>query len=682
MKLKTSAQQVHNTINSDETTDILNRIISETATKVIGFKRKKTKPWITEDILELCDKRRSLKSQKSNHLQEYNSLNKRIRKNMKKAKENCLNNECKDIDNSFASNRSKKAYSIIKVLTKKKSETINTILNKDGKVLCEDTHIIKRWTEYCQELYNYESRGDKNVLQTIDEQHEEERDDSILRDEVVNAIYSLKHGKAAGVDNIPAELITYAGEGMTDILHKICSNIWITGIWPEIWTKSLIITLPKKGNLQHCSNYRTISLISHASKVMLKIIKNRLQPQADRIIAEEQAGFMKDRSTIEQIFNIRILCEKHNLQQKKLYHIFIDFRKAFDRVWQNALWSSMKKYNIDTKLINLIQSLYEKASSAVIHKGICGDWFPTKTGVRQGCLLSPTLFNIFLEDIMNDALSNHTGSIKINGRNITNLRFADDIDGLAGSEEELINLTECLFKSANRFGMEINPSKTKLMLNDDNCQPNIDIHGEIIETVKSFKYLGSIINENGSRKEILSRAAQASQAYSNLKIIWNDKDIRLNYKLKLMDSLVNSIFLYACETWTLTAELEKRILAFEMKNIRKLLGITYLDRVTNQEIIDRISSSLTSPFTDILTTVKRRKLKCYGHVTRGDGLDKIILQGNVEGKRSRGRPKKQWIDNIKEWTGKGFNELNEIVYDRKKWRKCCFNVTRPHGSTG
>ena len=252
---------------------------------------------------------------------------------------------------------------------------------------------------------------------------------------------------------------------------------------------------------------------------------------------------------------------------------------------------------------------------------------------------------------MNDALSNHTGSIKINGRNITNLRFADDIDGLAGSEEELINLTECLFKSANRFGMEINPSKTKLMLNDDNCQPNIDIHGEIIETVKSFKYLGSIINENGSRKEILSRAAQASQEH-------------------------------ACETWTLTAELEKRILAFEMKNIRKLLGITYLDRVTNQEIIDRISSSSTSPFTDILTTVKRRKLKWYGHVTRGDGLAKIILQGNVEGKRSRGRPKKQWIDNIKEWTGKGFNELNEIVYDRKKWRKFCFNVTRPHGSTG
>ena len=125
--------------------------------------------------------------------------------------------------------------------------------------------------------------------------------------------------------------------------------------------------------------------------------------------------------------------------------------------------------------------------------------------------------------------------------------------------------------------MEINPSKTKIMLNDDNCQPNIVIQGKIIETVKSFKYLGSIINESRSRKEIFSRAARTIQACSNLKIIWNDKDIRLRYKLKLIESLVNSIFLYLCETWTLTAKLEKRILAFEIKNLRKLLGISYLD---------------------------------------------------------------------------------------------------------
>ena len=114
----------------------------------------------------------------------------------------------------------------------------------------------------------------------------------------------------------------------------------------------------------------------------------------------------------------------------------------------------------------------------------------------------------------------------------------------------------------------------------------------------------------------------------------------------------------------------------------KLLGITYLDRITNLVIVERISSSLTSPFVDILTTVKRRKLKWYDHVTRGDGLAKIILQGNVEGKRWHGRPKKQRIDNVRDWTGKGINELKEIVHNWKKWTFFSFDVTHPYGSTG
>ena len=98
---------------------------------------------------------------------------------------------------------------------------------------------------------------------------------------------------------------------MTDVLTEICNRIWRTGKWPTPWTQSLIITLPKKGNLQLCQNYRTISLISHSSKVMLKVILNRLKPQAEELIAEEQAGFRAGRSTTEQIFNLRILCEKY-----------------------------------------------------------------------------------------------------------------------------------------------------------------------------------------------------------------------------------------------------------------------------------------------------------------------------------------------------------------------------------
>ena len=115
---------------------------------------------------------------------------------------------------------------------------------------------------------------------------------------------------------------------MIDVLTEICNRIWRTGEWPTPWTQSLIITLPKKDNLQLCQNYRTISLISHSSKVMLKVILNRLKPQAEEIIAEEQAGFRAGRSTTEQIFNLRILCEKYLQHQQNLYHVFIDLKNA------------------------------------------------------------------------------------------------------------------------------------------------------------------------------------------------------------------------------------------------------------------------------------------------------------------------------------------------------------------
>ena len=156
-------------------------------------------------------------------------------------------------------------------------------------------------------------------------------------------------------------------------MHRICSNILETSKWPEIWTKSIIVTIPNKSNITQYTNYRTISLINHTSKMMLKIVSNRLDPQVEQILSEEQGGFRKNRNIIEHIFNLRLICEKHNLQQKKLYHLFINFRKAFDRVWQKGRWFSMQKFNIDTKLIDIIKNLYDKASCAILRKGVIGE---------------------------------------------------------------------------------------------------------------------------------------------------------------------------------------------------------------------------------------------------------------------------------------------------------------------
>ena len=142
------------------------------------------------------------------------------------------------------------------------------------------------------------------------------------------AVQLLKKGKSAGVDNIPVELVQ---AGVTDVitaLTTICNTIWQTGEWPTPWIQFLVITLPKKGNVQQCQNYRTASLIGHPSRVMLKTLLNRLKSQAEKIIAEEQAGFRAGRSSTEQIFNLRFLCEKYPQHQPDLYHIFMEFKKA------------------------------------------------------------------------------------------------------------------------------------------------------------------------------------------------------------------------------------------------------------------------------------------------------------------------------------------------------------------
>ena len=191
-----------------------------------------------------------------------------------------------------------------------------------------------------------------------------------------------------------------------------------------------------------------ISLICHPSKVLLKVPLNRLKIQAESIIVEEQAGFRSGRSTTEQIFNLRILCERYLQHQQDLYHVFIDFKKAFDRVWHNALWSTMRLYNINVNPIQFIENLYNKAKIVVYLSGGIGDCFRTIVEVRKGCLLSPNLFNTSQERIMTDALEEQQGTVSIGGKTISKFRFADDIDGLAGKQEALASPVDRLDKTS------------------------------------------------------------------------------------------------------------------------------------------------------------------------------------------------------------------------------------------
>ena len=204
------------------------------------------------------------------------------------------------------------------------------------------------------------------------------------------------------------------------------------------------------------------------------------------------------------------------------------------------------KYNINASIIRAIENLYDKAQSAVLFNGSTGEWFRTTVGVRQGCLLSPTLFNIFLERIICEALDDH---VSIGGQLITSFRFADDVVVNAEEEEEAGVLVDRLDRTTTKYKMEIGQDKTKVMINNQNgFQKEIKIKGQRLEEVKNFKYLGAIISNEGSKLEILSRIAQTTAALARLKIIWRDKNISLGSKVKLIWTLILSTFLYACES--------------------------------------------------------------------------------------------------------------------------------------
>ena len=167
---------------------------------------------------------------------------------------------------------------------------------------------------------------------------------------------------------------------------------------------------------------------------------------------------------------------------------------------------------------------------------------------------------------MSDAPEEHDRKVSIGSRNITNLRFADDIGALAEEDQELEALVDSLDKTCTMYKMEISAEKTKLMTNGANgIQREIEVKGQKLGMITSFKYLGAVVSDDGSKPENLLRIAQATATLTKLKPIWRDNNLSLGSKVKLMGCLVISIFLYACESWMLTAELERKTQAFEMR---------------------------------------------------------------------------------------------------------------------
>ena len=674
------SDKLHPVVNGNQTLDqaaeSYSKAIKDTADDVLGFTRSRKKPWISNSTLDITDQRRELKKQLSNSPElkpEYNRLTRQIRLSISRDHEKWCNDNCDEIEQLQNTQQTRNLHRKIQELTRGKIIPTKslTIKNKAGEILTTQDDVKNRWREYCSDLYNYDIKADPTVTADLWINQHQEVEHSITRSEVEAAIRRLKPLKAAGVDGVCSELIQNGGEAATQGIQIICQKAWDEEAFPELWAKSVIITIPKKGDLKLCENYRTISLLVHASKVLLEVIRRRLKPYIEQHLSEEQAGFRKGRSTVEQIFVWKQLAEHYmEVQNGELINVFIDFKKAFDRVWQSGMFRVLQHYNIPRKLTALIKDLYSQAVSAVRIGNDVSDWFRQTVGVRQGCVLSPDLFNLFLEHVLSEALELHQGGALINGRRISNLRFADDIDLMGESVSEAQSILAAVHKSSKRYGLEINQDKTKVMcVSKEPQEVSIKLNDNKLEQVTHFKYLGTeVTDQNRSSFDMRCRTAQALATASKMRIIWINSGISLKTKLRLLDCLIIPIALYGCETWTMTKADITKLQAFGMKCLRTILNINWSSHTTNKEIAVRTSRSERY----IVDIVQQRQHAWLGHVLRMEGsrLPKMSLQAHAHNTRCRGRPRKSWIDTALEASGLDFKTAIHLANDRQEWRRC------------
>ena len=418
-------------------------------------KESKKGKWLSEEALQIAVKRREVKSKEEK--ERYSHLNaKRIARREKKA---FLSDQCKEIEEN---NRMGKTRDLFKKIRDTKGTfhaKIGSIKDKNVMDLTEAEDNKQRWQEYTEELYKKDLHDSDNHDGGITHLEAD-----ILECEVKWALESITTNKASGSDVFPVELFQILKDDAMKVLHSISQQTWKTQQCPQDWKRSVFIPIPKKGNPKECSNYRTIALISHATKVMLKILQARLQQYVNRELPDVQTGFRKGRGTRDQIANIRWIIEKAGEFQKNINFCFIDYAKTFDCVDHNKLWKILKEMGIPDHLTCLLRNLYAGQEATVRTGHETTDGFQIGKGVRQGYILSPYLFNLYAEYIMrNTGLEEAQAGIKIARRNINNLRYADDTTLMAESEEELKSLLMQVKEESEKVGLNLNIQKTKII---------------------------------------------------------------------------------------------------------------------------------------------------------------------------------------------------------------------------
>ena len=335
----------------------------------------------------------------------------------------------------------------------RKKQSSDCIKNKEGKIIFEKEKVLERWSEYVGELF----ADNRPALPTPT------NDDGppIIESEVRNALRKMRTGKAPGEDGITVEMLKQLEDFGITKLTELYNDIYTTGLIPEELLLSVYTTLPKKPRATECSDFRTISLMPHTLKLFLKIIQERIGKKIDREVGHSQFGFRPGSGTREGIFAFNIIAQKHIEVDHDLFTCFIDYSKAFDRVHHVQLIKCLEKIGIDGKDIRIIANLYWHQKAVIRVDNDLSPFTAIQRGVRQGCVLSPYLFNIYTEFIFREI--DDMDGIKVNGEDINNIRYADDTALIANSESKLQEIVDQVKYYSSQGGLDMNVKKTKVM---------------------------------------------------------------------------------------------------------------------------------------------------------------------------------------------------------------------------
>ena len=429
---------------------------------------------------------------------------------------------------------------------------------------------------------------EKDYFTSTEEEEEEENNlnRKISKEEVIFALSKLKNRKAAGPDGIIGELLKNAcrSELILDFLVRFFNSLFDKGIFPEIWTESIVLPLYKKGNVDNPNNYRGISLCDASSKLYSTIINRRLQEWVDEnnITGEFQAGFKRNYSTVDHMFTLLACVQKQFSLNRKLYVAFIDFEKAFDSINRSILWPILLKNGVCGKLFRSIKSMYNCVKARVRSGGKLTDYINCTAGVKQGDVCSPVLFSLFINDLTSEITRYGRHGVQLSGNalELFILLLADDVvllsETVVGLQTQLSNLR----RAAESLQLKVNMSKSNIIVFRKggylSARERWFYDGNVMPVVNVYKYLGVYFSTRLSFvvacKDLASRGKHAFMCiFQKLSLL---KNYSLEILMKLFDSQVQPIVQYGAELWGLDTVAASHCEKVHLFALKKFLGVS------------------------------------------------------------------------------------------------------------